>query len=93
MIKNYKIVFLISLIFSIFILTVSKADTKCLNKTGLISDKYKYLKKDHKFKDPKNTIIFLQKLKLQVQVEFIIGMILKNFTKNNLRNPKKRNKN
>ena len=59
MIKNYKIVFLISLIFSIFILTVSKADTKCLNKTGLISDKYKYLKKDHKFKDPKNTIIFL----------------------------------
>ena len=59
MIKNYKIVFLISLIFSIFILTVSKADTKCLNKTGLISDKYKYLKKDHKFEDPKNTIIFL----------------------------------
>ena len=59
MIKNYKIVFLISLIFSIFISTVSKADTKCLNKTGLISDKYKYLKKDHKFKDPKNTIIFL----------------------------------
>ena len=31
----------------------------CLKKTGLISDKYKYLKKDHKFKDPKNTIIFL----------------------------------
>ena len=59
MIKNYKIVFLISLILSIFILTVSKADTKCLNKTGLISDKYKYLKKDHKFEDPKNTIIFL----------------------------------
>ena len=59
MIKNCKIVFLISLILSIFILTISKADTKCLNKTGLISDKYKYLKKDHKFKDPKNTIIFL----------------------------------
>ena len=38
---------------------MSKAEIKCLKKTGLISDEYKYLKKDHKFKDPKNTIIFL----------------------------------
>ena len=38
---------------------LSQAEIKCLKKTGLISDKYKYLKKDHKFKDPQNTIIFL----------------------------------
>ena len=43
----------------IFACSAVSAEIKCMNKSGFINEKFKYLKKNYKIDDPSNTLIFL----------------------------------
>tara|TARA_B100001769_G_scaffold198491_1_gene158581 strand:+ start:79 stop:495 length:417 start_codon:yes stop_codon:yes gene_type:complete len=43
----------------IFACSAASAEIKCMNKSGFINEKFKYLKKNYKIDDPSNTLIFL----------------------------------
>ena len=43
----------------VFVCSAASAEIKCMNKSGFINEKFKYLKKNYKIDDPSNTLIFL----------------------------------